>query len=82
MDKLRRSLTLTLVVIILLPLVLPGASRAQDVDDKVAQLMAEMSSAEKVGQLFLVTFPGSELTIYRICFLNYSLNYSTNNIVI
>ena len=61
MDKLRRSLTLTLVVIILLPLVLPGASRAQDVDDKVAQLMAEMSSAEKVGQLFLVTFPGSEV---------------------
>jgi beta-N-acetylhexosaminidase len=32
------------------------------VDDKVAQLMAEMSSAEKVGQIFLVTFPGSEVT--------------------
>jgi beta-N-acetylhexosaminidase len=32
------------------------------VDAKVAQLMEEMSSAEKVGELFLVTFPGSEVT--------------------
>ena len=62
MGKLRRSLALTLAVVILLPLALPGAGRAQDVDDIVAQLMAEMSSAEKVGQLFLVTFPGSEAT--------------------
>ncbi len=37
----------------------PGA-RAQDVDP-VAQLMEQMSSATKVGQLFMVTFPGSRV---------------------
>jgi beta-N-acetylhexosaminidase len=60
MGKLRRGLlTLALVATILLPLATPGAGRAQD--DQVAQLMAQMSSAAKVGQLFLVTFPGAEV---------------------
>ncbi len=56
----KRLLALALVVIILIPLALPGASRAQD-EDVVARLMEEMSGAAKVGQLFLVTFPGAEV---------------------
>jgi beta-N-acetylhexosaminidase len=62
MDKRRRLLALILVVTILLPLATPGAGRAQEKDDRVAQLMAAMPSAAKVGQLFLVTFPGAEVT--------------------
>ncbi len=61
MSKRRPLLVLTLVVIILLPLAAPSAGRAQETDNRVAQLMAEMSTAEKVGQLFLVTFPGTEV---------------------
>jgi beta-N-acetylhexosaminidase len=37
-----------------------GSTRAQE-EDPVIQLMAQMSNAAKVGQLFLVTFPGSEV---------------------
>jgi beta-N-acetylhexosaminidase len=61
MDKRRRLLALALAVILILPFSAPGVGRAQEEDDRVAQLMAEMSSAAKVGQLFLVTFPGSEV---------------------
>jgi beta-N-acetylhexosaminidase len=61
MGKRRRLLTLALAATILLPLASPGAGRAQEEDEQVAQLMAEMSGAAKVGQLFLVTFPGSEI---------------------
>jgi beta-N-acetylhexosaminidase len=62
MGKRRRHLlALALAATIILPFSAPGAGRAQE-DDRVAQLMAEMSSAAKVGQLFLVTFPGSEVT--------------------
>ena len=43
-----------------IPIVILGASRAQE-DDIVAQLMAEMSDTAIVGQLFVVTFPGSEV---------------------
>ncbi|OQY23719.1 MAG: hypothetical protein B6I35_03100 [Anaerolineaceae bacterium 4572_32.2] len=60
MTHLKRLLALVLVVIILIPLAPPGASRAQE--DIVARLMEEMSSAAKVGQLFLVTFPGTEVS--------------------
>ncbi len=60
MAKLRRLLTLALVAALLMPLLPPGATRAQE--DVVARLMAEMSPAARVGQLFLVTFPGSEVT--------------------
>jgi len=58
---LRRLLTLALVVAILIPLVPLGMARAQE-EDEVARLMERMSSAAKVGQLFLVTFPGAEVT--------------------
>ncbi len=57
MDLLKRLLALTLVVAILAPLVPPGSTRAQE-QDQVVQLMALMSDAAKVGQLFLLTFPG------------------------
>jgi beta-N-acetylhexosaminidase len=62
MDKRRRLLALALAVTLILPFSAPGAGCAQEKDDRVAQLMAEMSSAAKIGQLFLVTFPGSEVT--------------------
>ena len=57
MDLLKRLLALTLVVAILAPLVPLGSTRAQD-QDQVVRLMALMSDEAKVGQLFLVTFPG------------------------
>ncbi|MBL7064541.1 MAG: hypothetical protein ISS49_10115 [Anaerolineae bacterium] len=60
-EQLKRLVTLALVATILIPLVPFGIVRAQEEDD-VARLMALMSSAAKVGQLFLVTFPGAEVT--------------------
>jgi len=48
------------VVTILISLVPLGAIRAQE-EDEVARLMARMSSTAKVGQLFLVTFPGAKV---------------------
>ena len=60
MANVKRLSILALVVSILIPFLLPGVTVAQR-DDLVAQIMADMSSAEKVGQLFLVTFPGSEI---------------------
>lgn len=60
MAKLGRLLTLALVAALLMPLLPPGATHAQE--DAVARLMAKMSPAAKVGQLFLVTFPGSKVT--------------------
>lgn len=59
MVNLGRLLTPALAAMILMPLLPPGATRAQE--DIVARLMAEMSPAARVGQLFLVTFPGSEV---------------------
>lgn len=53
-------LTLALMAAILVSPVPLGPSRAQE--DAVARLMDEMSSADKVGQLFLVTFPGDQVT--------------------
>ncbi len=47
-------------IIVLTSLLPPGATCAQE--DAVTRLMAEMSPAAKVGQLFLVTFPGSAVT--------------------
>ena len=57
----KRLPTLALVVTILMSLVPLGTARAQE-EDKVARLMERMSSAAKVGQLFLVTFPGAEVS--------------------
>jgi len=61
MIHLKRLLTIAFVAVILLPLALPGFSRAQR-EDTVTRMMEDMSSAAKVGQLFLVTFPGAEVT--------------------
>jgi beta-N-acetylhexosaminidase len=61
MDRRRHLLALALAVTLILPLSTPGVGRAQEEDDQVAQLMAQMSSVAKVGQLFLVTFPGTEI---------------------
>jgi len=58
MIPLKRLLTLSLVVAILMSLAPPGPTRAQEEEDQVMRLMALMSNAAKVGQLFLVTFPG------------------------
>jgi len=57
MTQLKWLLTLALVVTMLSPL---GMARAQE-EDEVAWLMERMSSAAKVGQLFLVAFPGAEV---------------------
>jgi beta-N-acetylhexosaminidase len=60
MTKVQRHLVaLALIAAISLALVPPWGVQAQE--DEVAQLMSQMSSAAKVGQLFLVTFPGSEV---------------------
>ncbi|MCX7681420.1 MAG: hypothetical protein N2508_05560 [Anaerolineae bacterium] len=55
----RRWCALALAIALLIPLPLHGPSRAQE-EDTVARLMASMSGAARVGQLFLVTFPGHE----------------------
>jgi len=60
-EQLKRLVTLALVVTILMPLLPLETARAQEGDD-VMRLMERMSSAAKVGQLFLVTFPGAEVT--------------------
>jgi beta-N-acetylhexosaminidase len=61
MTRLKRLLALALAATILIPTTIPSPARAQD-DDEVAQLMEEMSDTAIVGQLFVVTFPGSEVT--------------------
>lgn len=59
--RLRRLVALALLVTMLIPLVLSRTASAQE-EDQVARLMERMSSAAKVGQLFLVTFPGAVVT--------------------
>lgn len=60
MIKLQRQLiALALVAAVSVVVLPPTPLQAQE--DQVAQLMSQMSSAAKVGQLFLVTFPGSEV---------------------
>ncbi len=54
----KRLVTLALVAILILS-GLHRASFAQE-EDEVTRLMERMSNAAKVGQLFLVTFPGAE----------------------
>jgi hypothetical protein len=60
-ERLKRLAALTLVVTMLNPLAWPRSARAQE-EDEVARLMERMSRAAKVGQLFLVAFPGAEVT--------------------
>jgi beta-N-acetylhexosaminidase len=60
--RFKRLAILALVVMLWIPPVtLPCVVRAQE-EDEVARLMEHMSSAAKIGQLFLVTFPGAEVT--------------------
>jgi len=60
-DLTRRLIVLLLIVALgLSPLATLGL-HAQEQDD-VARLVESMSSSAKVGQLFMVTFPGSEVT--------------------
>lgn len=54
---LKRLLILTLVIAVLIP---ASSIRAQE-EDQVTRLMSLMSDEAKVGQLFLVAFPGSEV---------------------
>ncbi len=61
MMKLQRLLALVLAIALLIPLAPSPAIEAQE-EDPVVQIMAQMSDAAKVGQLFLVTFPGSTVT--------------------
>ena len=61
MTRLKRLLALALAATILIPSTVLGPARAQD-DDQIAQLMEEMSDTAIVGQLFVVTFAGSEVT--------------------
>ena len=60
----RRSLSGSLLLVILgtilLPVLLPIPLEAQDETDLIQVLMDGMSVEEKVGQLFLVTFVGSD----------------------
>ena len=60
-EHLKKMVALALVVATLTPLAPLRAAHAQE-EDPVNQLMERMSSATKVGQLFLVTFPGTEVS--------------------
>lgn len=55
------SLSLVILGTILLSLLLPIPLKAQDESDFIQGLMDHMSVEERVGQLFLVTFAGSDL---------------------
>ncbi|MGD2105072.1 MAG: glycoside hydrolase family 3 N-terminal domain-containing protein [Anaerolineae bacterium] len=59
-EVLRRLALLVLVVATGFRCVPASTVRAQEEDD-VARLMSRMSPAAKVGQLFMVTFPGSQV---------------------
>ncbi|NLE45794.1 MAG: hypothetical protein GX620_13815 [Chloroflexi bacterium] len=55
--------SLALVASVLFTPASVASVRAQEPqDDEVSRLMAEMSTTAKVGQLFMVTFPGAEVT--------------------
>ena len=55
------GLSLVLLGTILLSLLLPISLESQDETEFIQQLIDGMSVEEKVGQLFLVTFAGSDL---------------------
>ncbi len=60
-ERLKYVLTFLLVISITVPFILPGQARAQE-EAPVVQMMERMSNAAKVGQLFVVTFPGTAVT--------------------
>ncbi|MBN1955110.1 MAG: hypothetical protein JW900_08690 [Anaerolineae bacterium] len=55
----QKIFSFALTIILLLGLI--PAGRAQGQDDPAARLLARMSPAARVGQLFIVTFPGTEI---------------------
>lgn len=55
-----RALSCLLLIALLLPCVVPSVV-AQEPQDPVEALMARMSPADKVGQLFVVTFVGNDV---------------------
>ena len=57
MRRCRRSLSVLVIVTLLLGILQPAVS-VQGAPDPVELLLAELSPLEKVGQLFLVSFPG------------------------
>ncbi len=60
--RLSGSLSFVLLVTILITLLLPMSLKAQDEADFIQTLIDGMSVEERVGQLFLVTFAGSDLS--------------------
>jgi len=63
LTKLGKLATLTILVSLLATSLPTSSVRAEEEEpDEIARLMARMSTAAKVGQLFLVTFPGAEVT--------------------
>ncbi len=60
-----RKLAVSIVVSLLFPLILslwPSQAQQSDpLDQQIEQLMAQMSTAEKVGQIFLVAFDGADV---------------------
>lgn len=51
----------SLILGLLAPLALTSAQENTSLDAEIERLMAEMTPADKVGQLFLVSFPGSDV---------------------
>ena len=62
MTALWKKLPALVTALTLLVSLMPLRSSSAQEEDAVAQLMDGMSSAAKVGQLFLVTFPGTDIT--------------------
>ncbi|MCC7353646.1 MAG: glycoside hydrolase family 3 protein [Anaerolineae bacterium] len=60
MLKYNRFISLFLLVTLLVAL-FPAPAVAQRANDPITQLMAQMTPAEKVGQLFLVTYVGNDV---------------------
>lgn len=60
--ELKRLISLILLLTTCISLLPQAYAQEGEGNEEIAQLMSRMSSAEKVGQLFLVTFPGAEVT--------------------
>ena len=60
--RFKRLFTLALAAVLLLPHASLKVRGSQEGEEDVERLMEQMSTAEKVGQLFLVSFEGAEVT--------------------
>ncbi len=54
------TIPIVLIIVLLSSWLRPSSLAAQSGDDRVQQIMDQMSAADKVGQLFLVTFSGTD----------------------